>query len=83
MTNPLVLGERRLYERKACLFRVGVTAENGRYQGLLRNLSAGGALVESLAGHAPRIGQEVVLTIPFREKRAHAVLKGRIAADPT
>lgn len=79
MSNPLIFGERRLYDRKACAFSVSIAADNGQYRALLRNLSAGGALIEAPSGQRQRVGQEVVLTIPFQKKRGNVVIKGKVA----
>ncbi|MBR9981393.1 MAG: PilZ domain-containing protein [Desulfatitalea sp.] len=78
-STPRVFGERRLYERKKCAFSVGISGRNIQFRGLLRDLSLGGALVESPPEQNFRIGQEVVLNIPFSQKQGYVALRGKVA----
>lgn len=78
MSREMLFGERRLYERKSCTFAVDIDDYNKNYSGHLRNLSLGGAFVEPPAHFKPKIGQELLLTIPFRKKLGYVVVKGRI-----
>lgn len=79
MSPDLVFGERRLHERKECTFSVQIDDYDTIYTGHMRNLSVGGAFIEPPGDSYPAVGQDVVLTIPYRNKKDRLIIKGRIA----
>jgi Tfp pilus assembly protein PilZ len=72
-------GERRLFERKSCSRMVMINDLQDSYSGHMRDLAIGGALIEPPNGNDARIGQELVLTIPFGLKKDHIRIKARVA----
>ena len=78
MTNPLIFGERRQYKRKKCFFKIELDDYHGTHSANLRDLSKSGAFVETSVDIRPFIGQELVLTIPFRRRTDQVVVKGKI-----
>ena len=77
MANVLVFGERRAHRRKACSLSVKA------YSARLRNLSRGGAFIESAAHRIPKVGQELLITIPYQLKKDCLVIKGKIGRVKT
>lgn len=75
--DPL-FGERRLHERKACAMPITIDDYNRHYSGHLINLSLGGALIEPATQFKAKIGQELMLTIPFRQKGGFTMVKGKV-----
>jgi Tfp pilus assembly protein PilZ len=78
MSDELIFGERRFYERKACSFSIGMEGARRTTTGHLRNLSMGGAFIETDHDEKPVVGQEIELTIPFRSRRNHLKITGEI-----
>ena len=78
MGAKMMFGERRLHERKTCTFAVDLNDYVKIYSCHLRDLSLGGALVEYPSTFKPKLGQELLLTIPFRQKIGHVMVKGEI-----
>lgn len=78
MGSKMMFGERRLYQRKACTFAVDINDYTKIYSCNLRDLSLGGALVEYPSTFKPKLGQELLLTIPYRQKIGHVMVKGEI-----
>ncbi|MBT8338900.1 MAG: PilZ domain-containing protein [Desulfatitalea sp.] len=78
MKNQLVFGERRLHQRKECTFAVKIDDTVKVYQGHLRNLSLSGALIKPPTQFKARIGKELYLTIPFRNRGGDITIKGQI-----
>jgi c-di-GMP-binding flagellar brake protein YcgR len=74
----LVFGERRRHARLKCAFSVAISGPDSQFRTLLRDLSLSGAALESPINQNPEIGQEVVLTIPFRKKKGHVIVRGTI-----
>lgn len=72
-------GERRLFERKACSRMIMIDDQAESYSGHMRDLAVGGAFVESTHDNDARIGQELVLTIPFGLKKDHVKIKAKVA----
>ena len=79
MSEALIFGERRLHERKDCYFYVDVNDYHNTFTGHLRNLSLGGALMDTPNHRPPEVGQDIILTIPFRRRPDCLVIKGRIS----
>lgn len=79
MSNALIFGERRLHVRKDCYFYVDVNDYHKTFTGHLRNLSLGGALMDPPLHRMPKVGQDLILTIPFRRRPDCLVIKGRIS----
>ena len=72
-------GERRLFERKSCSRMIMIHDRQDSYSGHMRDLAVGGALIDAPQGNGTRIGQELVLTIPFGLKNDHIRIKARVA----
>lgn len=64
-TNTLLFGERRQFIRKECFRMVSINDQVNTYAGYLRDLALGGAYMELHKGILPKIGQELILSIPF------------------
>ena len=78
MVNVQVFGERRLHKRKTCAFPVTIDDQKTAYPAIIRNLSLGGALIETPNDRKPKIGQELIITIPFQLKKDSVAVKGKI-----
>lgn len=78
MATIHVFGERRLHQRKDCAFPVTIGDQEHAYAAFVRNLSLGGALIEAPDEQKLQVGQELVLTLPYRLKKDSFVVKGRI-----
>jgi Tfp pilus assembly protein PilZ len=78
MARKMMFGERRLHERKSCTFAVDINDHIRIYSCHLRDLSRGGALVEYPPHFEPNVGQELLLTIPYRKKPGAVIVKGRV-----
>jgi hypothetical protein len=78
MGRKMMFGERRLHARKRCAFSVDLNDYTKIYSCNLRDLSLGGALVEHPSTFKPKVGQELLLTIPYRTRVGYAMVKGRI-----
>ena len=78
MAQKMMFGERRLYERTTCTFSVDLNDYSKIYSCHLRDLSLGGALVEYPTTFKPKLGQELLLTIPYRNRIGHVMVRGRI-----
>ena len=79
VSQMMPFGERRLFERKPCSRIIVINDHQESYSGLMRDLAAGGALIEPPAGSEARVGQELVLTIPFGLKKDHIKVKAKVA----
>ncbi len=77
--RTMPFGERRLFERKSCSRMIAINDLEDSYTGLMRDLAVGGALIEPPYGNETRIGQELVLTIPFGLKKDHIRIKAKVA----
>lgn len=78
MSKKMMFGERRLHERKSCAFAVDINDYDRIYSCSLRNLSLGGAQVECPPTFKPKLGQELLLSIPYRQKMGYVMVKGKI-----
>lgn len=78
MNRKMMFGERRLYARKSCTFAIDLDDYNRIYSCHLRDLSLGGALVECPSHFTPDVGQELLLTIPYRKRSGVVVVKGHV-----
>jgi hypothetical protein len=78
MAKVQIFGERRLHQRKACAFPVTLDDRRDAYRCIIRNLSLGGALIEPPPNRQPKVGQEFLITIPYRRKKDSVVIKGKI-----
>jgi Tfp pilus assembly protein PilZ len=83
MANVLVFGERRAHRRKACSLSVTIDDKKRAYSARLCNLSRGGAFIESAAHRIPKVGQELLITIPYQLKKDCLVIKGKIGRVKT
>lgn len=72
-------GERRLFERKSCSRMIMIDDHEDSYSGHMRDLAVGGALIEPPQGNETRIGQELMLTIPFGLRNDHIKIKAKVA----
>ena len=77
--SNLPFGERRLYHRKSCSRMIQVDDRNGSYSGHLRDLNVGGAFVEPPNQNETRIGQKLILTIPFGLKKSCLTVQAKVA----
>jgi len=78
MSRKLIFGERRRHQRKSCVFEIDLNDHHGNFRCYLRDLSLGGALVEHPSRFKPDLGQELLLTIPFRKRSGVVVVKGHV-----
>jgi len=78
MSRKLIFGERRRHERKSCVFEIDLNDHNGYFRCYLRDLSLGGALVEHPSLFKPNLGQELFLTIPYRQRSGVVVVTGHV-----
>jgi len=79
MPRNMLFGERRLYERKSCIVDIGVEDNDKNFRCHMRNVSLGGAFIEPPAHFKPKIGKELTLVIPYRNRKGEVVVKARIA----
>lgn len=77
-SKRMEFGERRLYPRKACVFKVEVDDYYRSYACDLRDLSLGGALLERPPRFMPSLGQELLLSISFRNRPGAVIVKGMV-----
>jgi Tfp pilus assembly protein PilZ len=76
----LLFGERRQFERKKCLRMIGINNHDQLYAGHLRDLALGGAFLEPKEGiRKPKIGQELLLSIPFGLRNGYVNVKATVA----
>ena len=78
MAYDTLFGERRLHQRKSCALSITIDDYKRNYSGYLINLSLGGALIEPASQFKAKIGQELMLTIPFRKKNGFTMVKGKV-----
>jgi Tfp pilus assembly protein PilZ len=78
MDYDTLFGERRLHERKSCTLSITIDDYNRHYSGYLVNLSRSGALIEPSSIFKAKIGQEVMLTIPYATKKGATTIKGTV-----
>lgn len=80
MAQALVFGERRIHSRKECtLFVDFKDSERPRQcSGHLRNIGLGGAFIETKIHRHYKIGQELMITIPYLLKSRKVVMKAKI-----
>ena len=79
ISRTMPFGERRLYERKPCSRMIAIHASEDSYSGHMRDLALGGAFIEPPYGSKVRIGQELILTIPFGLRNDHISITAKIA----
>jgi Tfp pilus assembly protein PilZ len=77
--HTMPFGERRLHERKSCSRTVGVVDSKSSYSAHLRDLAPGGAMIEPPLEIKSRIGEELIVTIPYGLKKNELTLKATIA----
>jgi Tfp pilus assembly protein PilZ len=78
--DGLLFGERRQFERKKCLRVIGINNHHQLYTGHLRDLALGGAFLEPKEDiKEPKIGQELLLSIPFGLKNGYVNIKATVA----
>ncbi len=78
--SELLFGERRQFERKKCLRLIGINNYKQLYPGHIRDLALGGAFLEPKENHnKSRIGQELLLSIPFGLRRGQVSIKATVA----
>lgn len=78
MAYDALFGERRLHQRKNCALSITIDDYHRNYSGYLLNLSLGGALIEPASHFKAKVGQELMLTIPFRKRKGFTVVKGKV-----
>jgi hypothetical protein len=76
--HAMPFGERRLHGRKSCSRTVGVVALKSSYKAHLRDLAPGGAMIEPPLEIKSRIGEELIMTIPYGLKKDELTVKGKI-----
>ncbi len=79
ISGSMVFGERRLHQRKECTFAIDIDDYRRVYKANLRDLSLGGALIEIPSNFKVRIGKELMLSIPFRNRGGVVTIKGKLA----
>ena len=77
--EKLPFGERRLNQRKTCSRMIQVMDRNGSYSGYLRDLTVGGGFIEPAAAGDASIGQQLLLTIPFKLKEGSVHVTAKVA----
>lgn len=79
--DAMLFGERRQFERKKCLRMVDINIYNQLYSGHLRDLALGGAFVEPEedSRNRSRVGQELLLSIPFGLRNGYVSIKATVA----
>lgn len=77
--DAMLFGERRQYQRKACLRLIGIHDDAEFYSAHLRDLALGGAFLEPKEGRESTVGQELLLTIPFGLKNGFVNVHARVA----
>ena len=77
--SSLPFGERRLNHRISCSRIVQVNDQYGSYSGHIKDLALGGAFIAPSEDNQYRIGQELVLNIPFRLKNDVLTIKAKVA----
>jgi len=79
MTHPESLfGERRRYSRKECLRMIGINDYGKLYTGLLRDVGLAGAFIEPGWKNRAKIGQKILLAIPYGLKSGHVRIDAKI-----
>ena len=78
MVSVQIFGERRLHQRKTCAFAITLTDRRRAHRVMLRNLSLGGALIDTPPDRPLRVGQELIITIPYRLRKDSIRIKGRV-----
>lgn len=79
VSQIMPFGERRLFERKTCSRLIVINDHQDSYTGHMRDLAAGGALIEPPNDNDAWVGQELVLTIPFGLKQDHIKIRAKVA----
>ena len=77
--STLPFGERRLNHRISCSRIIQVNDHYGSYSGHIKDLALGGAFIEPSEENQYRIGQELVLNIPFSLKNDVLTIKAKVA----
>ena len=78
MPNAVFYKERRLYNRRACQLSADLDDYENAYSANVRNIGLGGACIETIAEFKPQIGQEILMTIPFKNKEDYLIIPGII-----
>lgn len=73
-----LFGERRRYERKECLLMIGINDYDKLYTGYLRDLGLAGAFIEPKWRSRSKVGQKVLLAIPYHLKNGYVSIQARI-----
>jgi hypothetical protein len=69
---------RRAHERKTYTAEVFFSHDQRMYNGIMRNISLGGAFIETVHVHRFAEGDIVILSIPFTAGEKHIKRNGRI-----
>ena len=69
---------RRAHERKTYAAEVLFSHNERMYSGHMRNISLGGAFIETLHAGKFSVGDTVILSIPFTSGKKHIKREGRI-----
>lgn len=70
--------DRRYFERVGCSLSISLDDYENAYSGNIRNIGLGGAFVEMDYRRKPRIGNEVLVTIPYQKKSDYLIIRGRV-----
>lgn len=73
-----LFGERRRYDRKECLIMIGINDYDKLYTGYLRDLGLAGAFIEPQWKNRARIGQKILLAIPYGLKNGYVSIQAKI-----
>jgi Tfp pilus assembly protein PilZ len=71
--------DRRRHHRRDCALSVDLDDYENAYSGHISNIGLGGAQIKTIDGVRFKVGQELLLTIPFEHKEDYLIIKGKIA----
>ena len=78
MPQAVFYKERRTYSRRACQLCADLDDYENAYSANVLNIGLGGAFIEPIAEFKPQIGQEIIMTIPFKEKEDYLIITGKV-----
>ena len=76
--NESPFGERRRYTRKECLRMIGINDYEQVHVGYLRDVGLAGAFIEPLWKNKAKIGQKLLLAIPYSLKTGYVSIQAKI-----
>lgn len=71
--------ERRSEERKNCRLPADLDDYDNTCCGLVRNISKAGAFVETSGITGSKVGQELLMTIPYKNNSNYLIIKAAVA----